>query len=74
MFRHLKPEGYSQLDRIVPWNMLFHFEISGKDNNDLHSPNIALILVTLLVFHFEISGKDNNDEHPPKIEFISLTF
>ena len=37
--------------------LVFHFEISDKDDNDEHSQNIQLISVTLLVFHFEISGK-----------------
>ena len=44
--------------------LVFHFEISGKDDNDEHSRNIPLIQITLEVFHFEISGKDFNDEHP----------
>ena len=46
---------------------VFHFEISGKDDNDEHPINIKLTLVTLIVFHFEISGKDDNDEHPLNI-------
>ena len=40
---------------------VFHFEISGNDDNDLHPLNIPLILVTLLVFHFEISGNDEGE-------------
>ena len=43
---------------------MFHFEISGNDNNDEHPQNIALISLALDIFHFEISGNDNNDEHP----------
>ena len=50
--------------------LVFHLEISGKDDNDEHPTNIPVISVTLLVFHFEISGKDDNDEHSPKIIFI----
>jgi len=36
-------------------------EISGKNDNDEHSLNILLILITLLVSHFEILGNDNDD-------------
>ena len=54
--------------------LVFHFEISGKDDNDEHPINILLILVTLLVFHFEISGKDDNDEHLLNILFILITY
>jgi len=32
--------------------LVFHFEISGKDNNDKHSAKIQIISVALLVFHF----------------------
>ena len=46
---------------------IFHFEISGKFDNDEHPLNIELKLVTLFVFHFEISGKLDNDEHPLNI-------
>ena len=42
-------------------------------NNDKHSINIPLILLTLLIFHFEISGKDDNDEHTQNIKFILVT-
>ena len=35
----------------------FHFVISGKNINDLHSLNIQLKYFTLKVFHFDISGK-----------------
>ena len=41
---------------------MFHFEISGKKDNDEHPENISVILITLFVFHFEISGKEVNDE------------
>ena len=44
--------------------LVFHFEISGIDDNDEHLKNKPSIIITLLVFYFEISGKDNNDEHP----------
>ena len=43
---------------------VFQFEISGKDDNDEHPANIALMSVLFSVFQFEISGKDDNDEHP----------
>ena len=42
--------------------IVFHLDKSGKDDNDLHSPNIQLILVTWLVFHLDISGKEYNDK------------
>ena len=38
---------------------VFHFDISGKDNNFKHPQNKLSILVTLFVFHFDISGKDD---------------
>ena len=41
---------------------VFHFEISGNDINDEHSPNNDFILITLLVFHIEISGNDDKEE------------
>ena len=46
---------------------IFHFEISGNDDNDEHPQNIKLMLSTFEIFHFEISGNDNNDEHPQNI-------
>ena len=42
--------------------IIFHFEISGKDNNDEHPINISLISLTLTIFHSEISGKGDNDK------------
>ena len=51
--------------------LVFHFEISDKDDNEEHSENIPLISITLFVFHFEISGNDDNDEHPENITHIS---
>ena len=42
---------------------VFHFDISGNDDNEVHQPNIQLISVTLEVFHFDISGNDDNDLH-----------
>jgi len=50
--------------------IVFHFEISGKDDNDEHLQNNQFIFLTLLVFHLEISGKDNNDEHLENISLI----
>ena len=41
---------------------IFHFNISGNDDNDEQSRNIRHILLTLEVFHFDISGNDDNDE------------
>ena len=56
---------HSQTIKLILKTLLvFHFEISGNDDNDLHSQNILLISITLLVFHFEISGKEDKDEHP----------
>ena len=53
---------------------VFQFEISGKDSNDEHSPNIKFIFFTYEVFHFDISGKYFNDEQLQKIRFIFVTF
>ena len=51
--------------------LVFHFEISGKDDNDEHPlKKQTIFLKTLLVFHFEISGKDINDEHLSNIQLI----
>ena len=43
---------------------MFHFEISDNAESDLHSLNIQLISVTLLVVQPEISGIVFNDSHP----------
>ena len=43
---------------------VFHFEISGKLDNDEHPLNIEYIMVTLSVFQLEISGIDEREEHP----------
>jgi len=40
----------------------FHFEISGKDDNDEKLFNRYFILIRLFEFHFEISGNDDNNE------------
>ena len=53
--------------------LVFHFDISGNDDNDEHPENIYFIFVTLLVFHVDISGNDDNEEHPSNIVFISVT-
>ena len=53
--------------------LIFHFEISGKDDNDEQKTNIQLILIIFLVFHFEISGNDDNDKQPANIKFILVT-
>ena len=42
---------------------VFHFEISGKEDNELHPLNILDIFLTSDVFHFEISGKEDNELH-----------
>ena len=47
--------------------LIFHFEISGKDNNDEHLENIDDILVAFLVLHSEISGRFFNDLHSKNI-------
>ena len=44
--------------------LVFHFEISGNDDNDSQSENIKQISLILSAFHFEISGNEDNDEHP----------
>ena len=41
----------------------FQFEISGKDNKQLHLAKKYSILRTLFVFHLEISGKEDKDLH-----------
>jgi len=53
-------------NKFVIFATLFviHFDISGKNDNDIQLPNKPSIFVTLFVFHFDISGNDNNDEHP----------
>ena len=39
--------------------LVFHFDISGKDNNDEHPPNIAPISVILLIFNNLIFSIDS---------------
>ena len=41
--------------------LVFHFEISGKNDKKGQKENKLLIFVTLLVFHFDISGKDDKE-------------
>ena len=49
------------LNKVITFDV-FHFDISGKDNNNEHPLNIYSILIISDVFHFDISDKDNNDE------------
>ena len=53
--------------------VVFHLDISGNFNRDLHSENILEISETFNVFHFEISGKLLINEHLRNNEFILLT-
>ena len=53
----------SKIHFILVMLLIFHFEISGKDNNDEYLLSKKLISVSLLVFHFERSNKDNNNLH-----------
>ena len=53
--------------------LIFHLDISGKDDNDLQSQNILLIFLTLLVFHLDISGKNDNELQLSNIIFILVT-
>ena len=42
--------------------LLFLFEISGNDTNEIHSKNILLKPIMISEkFHFEISGNDINE-------------
>ena len=41
---------------------IFHFEITGKHNKDLHLKKIKAIFIIFEVFYFEISGKDNKEK------------
>ena len=43
--------------------LVFQWEISGKDFNELHSLNMLLISVVFVVSHLEISGIDINEIH-----------
>ena len=51
--------------------VVFHFDTSGKDDNDLHLENKLLILITLFISHFDKSGRDNNDLQLENILLIS---
>ena len=42
--------------------VIFHIEISGKDNNEEHPENKHIISVTFSVIHFDISGNDFKEE------------
>ena len=42
--------------------IIFQFEISSNDCNNIHLLNTLFIFVTLFVFHFEMSGNDSSDE------------
>ena len=47
--------------------LVFHVEMSGNDDNDLHFLNILLIDLNLFVFHLEMSGNDIKDLQPENI-------
>jgi len=64
---------YKTYRLILVTLLIFHFEISGKDDNDTHPLNISPLLIIFLIFHFEIFGKDDNDLHSKNIQIISLT-
>ena len=51
--------------------LVFHFDISGKDSNDIQFLNIKLRVSTDSVFHFDISGNSFNDTQPEKTSLIS---
>ena len=42
--------------------LIFHFDISDKDDKDEQLENKELIYMALFVFHFDISGNDDKDE------------
>ena len=59
---------------IETWTLfVFHFEISGSDNNEEHPLNIPHMSTTFEVFHFEISDNNFSDEQLKNIHFISVT-
>ena len=43
--------------------MVFHFDKSGNDFNDVQSSKIQAISSVLSIFHFDISGNHFNLEH-----------
>ncbi len=41
---------------------MFHFDISGKENNEKQFINIPPMFIALLVSQLDISGKEINEE------------
>ena len=63
----MHPENKSFINLVLS---VFHFEISGKYNNEEHPINKHDKIFTLLIFHFEISGKDIRELQPLNIPLI----
>ena len=53
--------------------IVFHFDISGRDNKEQHPENKLLIFWTLSVFKLEISGKDSKEEQSQNKSLRLLT-
>ena len=53
--------------------LVFHIDISGKEDKEEQLKNIAPITLALLIFHIDISGNEDNDEQSANIELISTT-
>ena len=56
---------------------VFHFDISGNEDNDSQSrniPNILFILFTFEVFNFDKSGKAINESHEQNVKLKSIGF
>ena len=53
--------------------MVFHFDKSGNEVNELHPEKIKLISIILEVFHIDISGILSNESQQKNKPFKDLT-
>ena len=62
-FKFNNIDSMNMYDECLSLLSLPNFKKSDNDNNELHTLNISIIYLTLLIFHLEISCNDINDEH-----------
>ena len=60
----VNPEQFKNNELKYITLFVFHLDISGNTDKDLHSPNICANVLTFLVFQLDISGIDVNEEQP----------
>ena len=64
---------FSNIYEISETFVIFHFDISGKDNRCLHSENNEDKLLIFEIFHLEIFGSFVKEEHFANKYIICIT-